>query len=102
MKVNLDDVQVINNRDARRFEAKIGDYFALIDYTPAGDNIIYSHTEVPAVFQGQGVAGKLARYALDYARDNDLKVVPLCPYVAAYIKRHPEYQPLVWNFPEGY
>jgi len=98
MKIDLNEIDVINNQDARRFEVRIDDYFALIDYIPAGSNIVYSHTEVPKVFEGQGIAGKLARTALDYARDNNLKVIPLCPFVAGYIRKHPEYQPLVWGF----
>ena len=98
MEINLEEVQVVNNQDARRFEVRLGDYFGLIDYIPAGSNIAYTHTEVPRIFEGQGVASKLAKTALDYARDNDLKVIPLCPFVAGYIRRHPEYQSLVWGF----
>jgi predicted GNAT family acetyltransferase len=97
MEINVDDYEVVNNTDARRFEIKIGDYFALIDYQPAGKNIVFTHTEVPRIFEGQGVGSKLARHALDYARENGLTVIPLCPFVAAYIRRHPEYQDLVWS-----
>ena len=97
MQINLDEVDVRNNQDARRFETKVGDYFALIDYIPAGSNIVFTHTEVPKVFEGQGVASKMAKTALEYAKENGLQVIPLCPFVAAYIRKHPEYQPLVWN-----
>ena len=98
MEINLDEVEVINNKDARRFEVRLGDYFGLIDYLPAGSNIAFTHTEVPKVFEGHGVASKMAQTALDYARDNNRKVIPLCPFVADYIRKHPEYQPLVWGF----
>ena len=97
MKINLDEVKIENNQDARRFETKVGDYFALIDYIPAGQNIVFTHTEVPKVFEGQGVASKMAKTALEYAKENNLQVIPLCPFVAGYIRKHPEYQPLVWN-----
>ena len=53
------------------------------------------HTEVPEALQGHGIAGKLAAHALTYARENGLDVVPLCPYVAKYIKDHPEFADLV-------
>ncbi len=56
MQIDLNEIEVINNQDARRFEVRIDDYFALIDYIPAGSNIVYSHTEVPTVFEGQGIA----------------------------------------------
>jgi predicted GNAT family acetyltransferase len=98
MEIDLDKVEVINHRDARRFETRGGDYFALIDYLPAGKNIVFTHTEVPVIFEGQGVGSKMAQTALEYARDEGLKVVPLCPFVAAYIRHHPEYQPLVFGF----
>lgn len=97
MNVDLDKIEVVNNEDYRRFETRIGDYFALIDYIRAGNNIVFTHTEVPQVFEGQGIAGKMARTALEYAKAQGLRVVPLCPFVAAYIRRHPEYQPLVWQ-----
>ena len=90
-------VQVVNNTDARRFEAKLGDYFALIDYIPSGRNLVITHTEVPRIFEGQGVASKMARVALDYARDNELTVVPLCPFIADFIRKNPEYESLVWQ-----
>lgn len=97
MDINLDEVEIRNNQDARRFETKVGDYFALIDYIPAGKNIVFTHTEVPKIFEGQGVASKMAKTALEYAKENNLQVIPLCPFVAGYIRKHPEYQSLVWN-----
>lgn len=97
MSIDLDEIEVINNEDYRRFEARLGDYFALIDYVRAGSNIVFTHTEVPQLFKGQGVASKMARTALEYAKAHELKVVPLCPFVAGYIRQHPEYQSLVWQ-----
>jgi hypothetical protein len=68
---------------------------AELTYTIAGSQIILKHTEVPKALRGGGIAGKLAHAALEYARSNDLKVIPICPYVIAYLTRHPEYQKLV-------
>lgn len=56
---------------------------------------VFRHTEVDDRFSGAGVGTKLVRYALDDVRDNGGKVVPLCPFFAAYIKRHPEYEDIV-------
>jgi predicted GNAT family acetyltransferase len=97
MQINIDDVEVINNPAERRFEAQVGDYLAVIDYIPEEKLIIFTHTGVPDEIGQQGIASKMARTALEYVRDNDLKVVPQCPFVAGYIGQHPEYQSLVWD-----
>ncbi len=97
MKINLNDVEVVNNQTARRFEAQVGEYLALIDYIPDEKLIIFTHTGVPDEIGEQGIASKMAHTALEYAKANELKVVPQCPFVAGYIGQHPEYQSLVWD-----
>ena len=95
MNTPTDDLAVINNESANRFEIRIGDEVAFLTYRRDGSTIAYTHTEVPPALEGHGIAAKLATHALDYARANSLDVVPLCPYVADYIKRHPAYEDLV-------
>jgi len=95
MNTPADDLAVINNTPANRFEIRIGDEVAFLTYTRDRATIAYTHTEVPPSLEGHGIAAKLAAHALDYARSNNLDVVPLCPYVAEYIKRHPAYEDLV-------
>ena len=95
MKVNLDDIAVVDNAAAQRYEADVQGVLALIDYRRTGDRIVLTHAEVPAEFEGQGIASKLARVALDDARAQGLAVIPRCPFVAAYIRRHPAYRDLV-------
>jgi uncharacterized protein len=95
MNITPEEVTVINNEVANRFEIHIGDEMAFLTYTLDGTTIAYKHTEVPPTLEGRGIAAKLATHALDYARANHLDVVPLCPYVAEYIKRHPAYEDLV-------
>ena len=53
------------------------------------------HTEVPQALRGRGLAGELAKTALEYARDNNLKVDVICPSVATYLAKNPEFQGLV-------
>jgi predicted GNAT family acetyltransferase len=53
------------------------------------------HTEVPEALRGRGIANMLARTALDYARDRNLKVDVICPSTADFIRKNPEYKPLV-------
>jgi uncharacterized protein len=95
MDVSLDAITVRNNEEAQRYEAEVAGQVAITQYQRAGDRIIFTHTEVPAALEGHGIAAKLARTALDDAAAQGLIVVPLCPYVASYIRLHQEYLPLV-------
>ena len=89
--------EVINNTEKKRFEIHIDDKIALEDYefftTSAGEKgIEYKHTEVPEELGGRGIAGYLAKSILDDAAAKNLRVKPICPYIKAYIDKHPEYQ----------
>ena len=95
MNVDLDTVVVEHNEAAQRYEAKVDNYLALMQYTRAGDAIVFTHTEVPEALEGHGIANKLAKTALEQARAEHLAVVPLCRFLASYIRRHPEYREIV-------
>lgn len=95
MKYNTDLLKVTQNEDKNRFEIQIDDHTAVAEYIIKGGKLVLTHTEVPEVLEGNGIAGRLAKYAFQYAKDNDLKVMPLCPYMAAYVKRHPEVREVV-------
>jgi predicted GNAT family acetyltransferase len=95
MHMELDKIVVVNNTDESRFEVQVDEYTAVIDYYRRGNNIVFTHTGVPDPLGGQGLAGKMAKTALEYAKAEGLKVVPQCPFVRAYIRRHAEYQQLV-------
>ncbi|NJR12873.1 N-acetyltransferase [bacterium] len=97
MTLNLDDLPVINNEEEKRFELHLGRQVAFVEYMIAGNNIIFTHTEVPPEFEGQGVGNKLAKYVLDDAVAHGYKIQPLCPFIGAYVRRHPDYQPHVWH-----
>ena len=89
------EVNVVHNADAQRFEAEIDGRLAQAAYYLMPGRILFTHTEVPPQYRGRGIAGQVVRAGLEYAREQGLEVVPLCSYVAAYIRRHPEYQSLV-------
>ena len=95
MDLDLDNVAVTHNEEARRFEASVGELRALITYRLSPDRITFLHAEVPLPLEGQGLAAKLAKTALEFARANHLEVLPLCPYVASYVRKHREYHDLV-------
>jgi predicted GNAT family acetyltransferase len=86
---------VTNNTAAGQFEIRTDAGVALLRYVPSGDALDLVHTEVPAVMEGQGFGGALAAAALDYARAQHLNVIPTCPFVQTYLKRHKEYADLV-------
>ena len=87
---------VTDNPAASRYEMHVGAELAgFIDYRLRDTAISLLHTEIEPAFQGAHLATHLARYALDDARERGLTVLPYCPYVASWIKKHPEYAELV-------
>ncbi len=91
----MDALNVIHSPQADRFEARVQGQLALCSYRRQGGVLVLHHTEVPAAWQGQGVAAALVQAALDWARAQGLKVRPTCSYVAAYMRRHPQTQDLL-------
>lgn len=87
---------IVHNVSLRLFEDQIGDGPSpFLSYTFEGDCVVFDHTFVPEALRGRGIAAKLARAALEEARQRRWKVVPRCSYVAAFINRHPEFADLV-------
>ena len=78
-----------------RLEIERGGHVAWLEYTLAGKVLQLIHSEVPEALRGQGVASELARSALEWAHEQGLKVDVICPSVAAYLEKHPEYAGLV-------
>lgn len=90
------EVRVIDNPASGQFEAWVGDEVAgFAEYRQEPGRLIFTHTVVEAAFEGTGVGSRLAAAALDEARARGLSVVPQCPFIAGYIRRHPAYQDLV-------
>lgn len=89
------EIEIVDNPERHRFETRVNGILAQVAYRRTGNVITFTHTEVPESLSGHGIANKLAVHVLNYAREHALGVVPLCPFIAAYIKRHPEYQDLV-------
>jgi uncharacterized protein len=86
---------VRDNQDRHRFELDAEGHVAFSNYRREGNILTVLHTEVPAALNGRGIGSALARGLLDIARAQGLKIRPLCPFVAAYIARHPEYADLL-------
>jgi len=86
---------LIDNTEKKQYEFHIEDDLARIEYIKAQGKIFLTHTEVPARFEGKGIGSALVKQALDDIQQKGLALVPLCPFVAAYINRHPEYSALI-------
>jgi len=86
---------VIDNQAERRFELHADGDLSVLTYRISGDRIRLIHTEVPRQLRGRGYAEMLARAALERASRDHLRVVALCPFVRAFLARHPEYDTLV-------
>jgi predicted GNAT family acetyltransferase len=95
MKVDTANLEVKNNTQAQRFEVQLGDQIGEIKYQKEGSTYMFTHTEVPREFGGQGIADRMAYVALETAKAEGAKVVPLCPFVSKYLQRHKEYASLV-------
>ena len=86
---------VIDNKAHHRFELEVEGHLAQSFYKRDGDVITFIHTEVPPELGGKGVGSRLVQGALDQVRAAGLKVVPQCPFVKAWIGKHPEYRDLL-------
>lgn len=94
MQINLNEVQVIHNPDRNRFEAQVGEYLSKLDYIQDGKNFVITHVGVHPELRGQGLAGRIVEASLAYAKEKSLRVVPMCSYAAAFMRRNPEYMEL--------
>ena len=86
---------VINNKDHHRYELAMDGYLATEHYKLDGDVITFEHTDVPKELGGKGVGSRLVQGALDHVRADGLKLIPQCPFVKAWIEKHPDYADLV-------
>lgn len=86
---------VINNETQQRFEVYEASETAYLEYRFYKKDIALMHTFVPESLEGKGIASSLAHYALEWAREHIRPVMVYCPYVASYLKRHPEYNDIV-------
>jgi uncharacterized protein len=87
--------EVTDNTDKQRFELAVDGHIAASYYKISDGVITFIHTEVPPELGGKGIGSKLIRGALDQVRADGLKVIAQCPFVKAFIEKHPDYQDLL-------
>ena len=90
---------VINNKAKKRYEVAVDNFLAIADYIETGEGVVFmTHTEVPVELEGKGIGSALVKFALQDIKDRGLKVSPMCPFVRAYIERHPEWKSLIKTY----
>jgi predicted GNAT family acetyltransferase len=87
--------ELTDNAEAKQYEFHIDNLLPKIEYIKAQDKIYLTHTEVPTALEGKGIGSSLVRQVLEDIEAKELTLVPLCPFVALYLKRHPEWRRLV-------
>ncbi len=95
MSASAANVTVVHNVAKQRFEAVVEGITCVADYDLDGRVMNMTHTGVAPQLEGRGIAAALVQAAFDHARGHDLKIRPLCPYVAVWARRHPEVEALL-------
>ncbi|MFA5555598.1 MAG: GNAT family N-acetyltransferase [Flavobacteriaceae bacterium] len=89
-------MEFIVNQDKKRFELHTEDRTAFIDYILNNQNIMFlTHTEVPKELGGKGIGKILVQNTLEYLKTNGHTLAPVCPFVAAYVKKNPEWKEIL-------
>jgi uncharacterized protein len=92
----MSDPTLIDNPEQHRFELRLGqEVAAYAEYNLLKGAVMFTHTEVYAQHEGKGFGSKLARFALDDVRKRGLRAIPVCQFIAGYIRKHAEYLDLV-------
>jgi predicted GNAT family acetyltransferase len=86
--------EVVHEKDNNRFAIHVEDETAVLEYKLFKDKVAFNHTGVPTSLEGRGIGSRLAKTALEWAQEERLRVIPVCPFVKSYIERHPEYADL--------
>ena len=89
------EYHLIDNEASKQYELHIDKAVARIEYIKAQNKIYLTHTEVPKELEGKGIGSTLVKLVLEDIKQKELTLVPMCPFVAMYIKRHPEWRSLV-------
>ncbi len=90
------ELEVRQNTDLEQFEARVEEKLTYIEYKlAAGNRIFLTHTEVPTALEGKGIGSALVGKVLAQVKENGWQLVPLCPFVASYIRKHPEWKKLI-------
>jgi len=92
----MSEITVVHQPEQSRYELHVdGRLAGFVRYRPHADHVEFLHTEVDPEFEGQGLGSRLAAGALDDVRASGGRATATCPFIAAYVKRHPEYEDVI-------
>jgi predicted GNAT family acetyltransferase len=91
----MTDPEIRDNTEAHRYELPVGNEVAVVTYNLSPPNLMITETLVPQALEGQGIASRLTRHVLADARARGLLILPVCPFFAAYLQKHPEHTDIV-------
>ncbi len=96
-----DPFTILDRPEAGRYELRDGDTpIGFARYSDHGDSLVFTHTAIDDAYEGRGLGSRLARYVLTDAVARNKRIVPACPFIAAYLKRHHDYDAQV-DWPDG-
>lgn len=102
MKPEFENIELIKNEAEQRFEMHVNEHFAFIEYKETQNKIALTHTESPEALQGTGAGTAVVEKVLAYVKQSGKLLLPFCPFVFAYIKRHSEWKSIVDPAYPGY
>jgi len=89
-------LRIVDNPERQRYEAFLGDEKAgYSEYEVRPERVVFTHTVVRPKFEGKGIGSRLAKFAVQDARDRGLRITPVCPFIRAWLRRHAEYDEIV-------
>ncbi|MBT8220546.1 MAG: N-acetyltransferase [Bacteroidia bacterium] len=88
-------MELINDGEKKHYEFHIGEHVPRVEYMAVGGKMFLNHTEIPRELEGQGIGSQLIKAVLEDVEKKGLILMPMCPFVAGYIQRHPEWKKLV-------
>jgi len=94
--MDMDDYKFTLNEDKKRFEMEVEGHIAFIEYILSNDKVMFlTHTEVPKSLGGEGIGSSIVEKALSYIKEHNYTLAPLCPFVAKYLVKNPEWQSIL-------
>jgi hypothetical protein len=95
MKTEFENIALVKNETKKRFEIEVNGHFAFINYGEREHQIALVHTEAEPELAGTGAAAAVVEKTLEFIKSSGKKLLPFCPYVFAFIKKHPEWKTIV-------
>lgn len=96
MTNDYSNIELIINEEKKCFELPVADHTAFIEFNLNNENVLFlTHTEVPKALEGKGVGSAIVEKTLNYIQEQNYRLAPICPFIAKYLIRHPEWKSIL-------